>query len=343
MAFWNRSDQSISHDDDSFSHDEPVCEQHDFSRREMVDIIREALDMCKKHHYLVRIGTMAAAVSLLVAMISWPYRLYSLFPDTFEYFSLFSWTTLIDLFSYDFVMGLLVMGGVGFLFLLYMIMPMWADASVIASVHHLKKDPELKLSFWRSLWVGLRRVFPLFEYESLTVAFDLSKLVTVVYLLMRFLSVDIILSFWMVFLVAGLFMLFFSVLLVYARYSVIIERGKVFRSIRRSMTLVAFYLSETFLLLMIVGFFVILVGLYTVLYFAFPAFIVFILQFLMQRFAESVAWWIGGTVALFMFYIFAKLVGFVRVFLDALWTLTFMELSARKEHKLVDGDEDDIS
>jgi hypothetical protein len=266
--------------------------------------------------------------------------LYGLFPDKFEYFSAFRlevfWGYITDVFATGWMNGVGLVLVLGVLGVAYFFFPVIADAAVISSVHHLKKDPDLKLGFWRSLWVGMKGFVPLIEYDALTAVFDISKLITVIYLLMKFIGPSEVLAFWPVFLVAACFMLFFSVLLVYGRYNVVIENGKVIKSIQKSVTLVAFYLHETFLLLTIVGFFVLLVLLYTALYLAFPVGIVFVFEFLLRSFNASIALYIGGGVAVIMYVIFAKLVGFAHVFLATMWTLTFMDLNERKEHQLLE-------
>jgi len=308
----------------------------DFSRKEMADIIHHSAAMCKDYHYLVSIGTVAAGISLLASMIFWPYRLFSLFPERFDFFYMFSFSYMAGIFSTNFSLGVILASILVIGVLIYFFFPVWANAAVISSVHNLKRDPNLKLGFWRSMWIGLGRVFVLYEYEALTIVFDVSQLGTVIYLLMRVFEPGPITNLWGVFLGIAIFQLFFSILLVYAKYRVVIMKGQIFKSMHKSMTLVAFYLSETFLLLLIVGFFVGLVFLYTILYFAFPAIIIFILQFLLQRFSEMIAWYIGGAIAIFMFVIFAKLIGYARVFLTTLWTLTYLELSQRKEHRLIE-------
>lgn len=309
---------------------------HDFSRKEMARIMQRALSVCTTYPFLVRIGTLSAALTLLVSMVLVPMRLYTLFPDRFSYFSFLSLDAIRGYFDFEFWWAF---GGVGAFALLFGIRTfyaLWSDASIITAVHYLSSDSDLKLGFWRSLWIGLKRVFVMFEYESVTLVFDLSKLWMVFYYLAAFFGIGMIAPYWWLFLIAICFQLFFSVLLVYGKYNAIIENGQIFASMKKSMTLVAFYLSETFLLLAIVALFVVFAGLFTLLYFAIPALSIVIIQFLVQRFSLNIALYIGGLVALFLFYVFSRLIGYAQVYLTILWTLVFKELNERKEHTLVD-------
>src|SRR3972149_3539937 len=131
-----------------------------------------------------------------------------------------------------------------------------------------------------------------------------------------------------------------TLLLTYADYHLVIYKSSVFESIRKSVTLVIFHFRETLLMSVLILLVAIKTILNVLLIFAIPALAVYVVTFTQLFLPATIALAIGITFAVMLFYWAVVIVGTLLVFTTAVWTLTFMELEKKQEHKILKNEPD---
>ena len=131
-----------------------------------------------------------------------------------------------------------------------------------------------------------------------------------------------------------------TILLNYADYHLVIHKSSVVDSIRKSCLLVVFHLQETLLITVLLVLMVIRTLLNLLLIFGLPAIAVYIITFTQVLLPQTAAIAVAGTFVILIFFWSVIITGTLTVFTTAVWTLTFLELEKKQEHKILMSEPD---
>jgi len=143
-----------------------------------------------------------------------------------------------------------------------------------------------------------------------------------------------------VFIIAGILITIISVFLTYGEYNLVVFRQGVFRSIKKSMTLVIFHFGETLLITLLISLIFIRAVVNVILIIIVPGFVAFLFSHFIAFVPFPILLSVGGIFVLIGFYFIARITGTLTAFITAVWTLTFIELESRKEYAIVPGQSD---
>ncbi|OGC81989.1 MAG: hypothetical protein A2788_01540 [Candidatus Abawacabacteria bacterium RIFCSPHIGHO2_01_FULL_46_8] len=299
-------------------------------------IVREAWQITAKNRVLHTFGVIAATLTLLVGLVYMLFRIEYFFPHLVPGLSFFSLENLFYYLTYYPSLTLAFLGLAAIVFLAYLTLPVWCEAALIATIARIREGQAKDYSFGRASSFGLQSFLPLFEFEALTVVFDITRSFTILLLIWRYFGPTLL---WqstplIIFILLVIFLI--SIALIYSRYNIVLHHGEVFKSIIKSLTLVTFYLGETMILLALV----LLIGIRTiinfVLVFAVPVGFVALLSYLVQSLALWLSLLIAIGVGLVVFIFVVRIAAALQIFVTAVWTIAFLELSSRKDHLLLE-------
>lgn len=306
------------------------------------DIIRESWRMTVDHKYLVSLGTFASIFTLLLGV----YRLRLLAPEP-----IFTLTDILGYFESHTDQPYVYFGGYlavyGLIYLGFFLTNIIVEGGLIATIAKIKIQ-NVRLSFSRGLSLGMHSFLPLTEYRILTNLFNVGHIVLYFlffrYYLRYFLDADraaeILEPLWWVLLFVLVIVGIISVFLTYGEYSLVVYRTGVLKSIRKSITLVIFHLGETVLIMLLVSLIFLRAVINLVLIFLIPAFVGYLIVHFSTFMPFNILVAIGGIVTIVIFYFTARITGALYAFTTAVWTLTYLELEARKEYAILPGQEE---
>lgn len=207
--------------------------------------------------------------------------------------------------------------------------PTFATGAIVQYASHKRQNKDIGLA--RSLSYGLKSFLPLFEYHLLMNTFGLTTYITTLFFFYRTLPGSALAILLPIFGICGFIFIVFSLLVTYSEMYIVLEKEGVFTAIRKSAGLVVDNWQYTFLVLVLL----LLISLRMI----FNLIIVIILPALIITgvgFFASLQLHIGGyilaaIVSLVGLYLAGILGGNLHVFTNAVWTFTFLELTAEGE------------
>jgi hypothetical protein len=213
--------------------------------------------------------------------------------------------------------------------IIYFFYPTFAQGAMIQIIARKRNNQEVRLLDGVSY--GLKSFLPLFEYHLMVKGFSLTAMITEVAFVMRNMGTGALKIFVPIFGFIAFIGLILSLLFTYVELFVVVDRKNIFQSMKRSMSLVVTHWQHTFLILILL----MLIGL-RIIFNIILVLVIPIVIFLGIGLFASVAlgyigWFIAGTITLVGFYISGVLGGTLSVFTNAVWTFTFLELTATDE------------
>jgi len=201
-------------------------------------IVREAWQITAKNRVLHTFGVIAATLTLLVGLVYMLFRIEYFFPHLVPGLSFFSLENLFYYLTYYPSLTLAFLGLAAIVFLAYLTLPVWCEAALIATIARIREGQAKDYSFGRASSFGLQSFLPLFEFEALTVVFDITRSFTILLLIWRYFGPTLL---WqstplIIFILLVIFLI--SIALIYSRYNIVLHHGEVFKSIIKSLTLV---------------------------------------------------------------------------------------------------------
>lgn len=305
------------------------------NRTDIRGIIRESWQITAKNKTLHTFGVISSMLTLVVGIVYMLYRVQYFFPRAIPGLSFFSLGNLIYCLTNYTSITLIVAACAGAVFLAYLIVPIWCEAALIATIARIREGHAEHYGFGRASSFGFQSFLPLFEYEALTVVFDITRSYTILLFVWRYFGATFLLQSLPAILFILIFIFLMSIALIYSRYNIVLHHGEIFKSIMKSFTLVFFYLGET----VILGVLVLLIGIRTiinfVLVFAIPVGFVALISYLIQSLAVWASLLIAALIGFVVFIFVIRIAAALHVFVTAVWTIAFLELSGRKDHLLL--------
>ena len=179
--------------------------------------------------------------------------------------------------------------------------------------------------------LAIYNFFPVFAIHELFVLGSLSLVITSCSLILRYvegsIKVPIIIVLIILFVLSNFFRFFAS----FAEEAVVIRKAGIFSAIGKSTKLILSYLSHVMFLLILLIVISLRIFANTLMLFLFPGFVIGV-GFLLSTFLPTIlSAAIGAIVGILLLLLFAKLLAYLHVFRQTVWTITYLELSERKE------------
>jgi hypothetical protein len=198
----------------------------------------------------------------------------------------------------------------------------------------------------KTISFGIQSFLSLTEYRVLTNAFHIGAYIMYVLLVRFYLRIyfpesTLISDFMPVIVIIGILVTISTIFLTYADYHLVIHKSQVIESIKKSATLVLFHFQETLLISVLLLLMVIRALLNMLLIFALPAIAVYIISFTQKLLPDTIALAVALTFIVVIFIWSVIISGTLLVFTTAVWTISFMELEKKKEHKILQSEPDE--
>src|SRR3990172_5263163 len=305
------------------------------------EILKQAWAMTTEHRYLRILGTIASLFATLLGI--WRIR-YVLQEPVLTGGEVWSW--LQENTNNPLGWAITIVIVLGAIYLVAFLLSVLSEGGLISDIEKIY-DQKVELDLSKTIALGLQSFLPLTEFRVLSNIFHIGAFILYV-LIFRFYinyffpnnTIVQDLSPLLIFLAVVIAVT--TLLLTYADYHLVIYKSSVFESIRKSVTLVIFHFRETLLMSVLILLVAIKTILNVLLIFAIPALAVYVVTFTQLFLPATIALAIGITFAVMLFYWAVVIVGTLLVFTTAVWTLTFMELEKKQEHKILKNEPDII-
>jgi len=215
---------------------------------------------------------------------------------------------------------------------LELFVPTIATGSIIGLAAKSKKGEEVK----GGLVLGLYNFFPILEVHGLFVLSSITTVTTAISMMVRYGQGD--LRYWMIgvvavlWVVAALFHFFAS----FAEEAIVIRKKGVFAAVSDSFKLIVSHLSHVMFVLILLFVISLRIIINAVMVLLIPG-IAIGLAFLLALFlSPQLSYLIAGLVGLLLLLGASYFFAYLHVFKQTVWTLTYMELSSRKELDVID-------
>ncbi len=212
---------------------------------------------------------------------------------------------------------------------IYLLLPTLTQASAIQIIARHRNGQDVTMG--DGLKFGLMSYLPLFEYHTFVKTFGIFTIIFEGAFVLRNLGPEVfkaLLPFFLVYLVIGFIL---TLLFTYADLFIIIDREGVMSSIAKSAKIVVMHWQKTFLisaLMLIIGARIIL---QIVLLILVPAAVIVATAYFATTTLVQIGLVLGITLGIVGLFFAAYLGGIVDIFSYAVWTYTFLELTAEKE------------
>lgn len=303
------------------------------------EIFKKAWQITTENRYLRVLGSIASLFAILIGVPRIRYILPTTVGTVHDVWVFLQQNTENPLgYAILLVLGALIIYGLAFIF---NIISEGGIISAIAKMH----DHQAQLNLSKTISLGLQSFLPLTEFRVLTNAFHIGAYILYILLFRFYLNVylpgnTIIHDFMPLLIVFGVIILGTTILLNYADYHLVIHKSTVIDSIRKSGLLVIFHLQETLLITLLIVLMIVRTLLNLLLIFGLPAIAVYIVTFTQAFLPPTAALAVGITFVVLLFIWSVIVTGTLMVFTTAVWTLTFMELEKKQEHKILMSEPD---
>ncbi|MBI4835674.1 MAG: hypothetical protein HY817_00270 [Candidatus Abawacabacteria bacterium] len=303
------------------------------------EIFKKAWHITTEHRYLRVLGSLASLFAMLIGILRiryiWPTPI-GTGRDIWQYLlthtaNPLGWAILIGV-------ALLALYALAFIFNVI------SEGGIISAIAKMY-DHQAQLNFSKTVSLGLQSFLPLTEFRVLTNAFHIGSYILYILLFRFYLNIylpgnTIIQDFMPLLIIFGVIITLTTILLNYADYHLVIHKSSVIDSIRKSSLLVVFHLQETLLITLLLILMVIRTLLNLLLIFGLPAIAVYIATFTQVLLPYTAALAVAATFVILLFIWSVIISGTLTVFTTAVWTLTFLELEKKQEHKILMSEPD---
>jgi hypothetical protein len=216
---------------------------------------------------------------------------------------------------------------------LELFVPTIAAGSIIGLAAKAKKGEKME----GGLVLGVYNFFPILEVHGLFVLSGLTTLVTAVSMIFRYggegtLRFGMIAIFVILWIVGSLFHFFAS----FAEEAIVLRKMGVFAAVGNSFKLIVSHLSHIMFVLLLLFVISLRIVINAVMVLLIPAVIVGIALLMALFFSPAFSYFIAGIVGVLMILGASYFFAYLHVFKQTVWTLTYMELSSRKELDRID-------
>lgn len=182
-----------------------------------------------------------------------------------------------------------------------------------------------------SLWVWIFRFYPLFEFNNIFNMFKFISIVNGFLFSLRFLGVDYVQSLSIFFIIAFFFSLIVNIIVVYARYEIVLQKKWVFEAIGVSSQISLLNIKTTLKLYFLMFIMNIKVMVNFLLFLIFPILAVFITGFLSSSIFTTIALFILWAIFIFLILILWYIAAVLDVFTTSIWYHAYREWKAKLE------------
>jgi len=299
------------------------------------EIVSNAWDLTKNHKYLMWLAALPLAIELILATVYVPLRwgLY-IVPDIL--------TRTYNFVEQQYILHQMetttVLLFIGFTFVLYLLVPTFCEGALIgtsAKVLHTGADKKIKKQF--SIAYGLNVYLPLVELHAMTemlnplfVVLGMSLLEQFNYPLFKVLLIPALILF--------IIELIINFTLVYSKYELIIHESSILFSMKKSVKMVLFNVTETFFILILLFLIALRALVNMLIVFLIPVLLYAVATFLVSFFSHMIMYVVIIIGALFAYYYLLKTSSMLMMFITFVLVLTFTELSEKKDEIIVNED-----
>lgn len=215
------------------------------------------------------------------------------------------------------------------LLIIWFFLPTLTHAAAIQLISRHRRGQEVSVG--RGFTYGLFSYLPLFEYRTAVGIFGVFTILMDAGFVLRNFGLGAFKVFLPLFVLLLIMGTILTLLFTYADFYIVIDREGVVKSITKSCKLVILHWQKTFfitLLMLIIGARIIIQVLLLLLL---PAVLIATVSFFSHLMLSALGVIIGSFIALAALLFSAYLTGIVEIFSYAVWTYTFLELSAEDE------------
>lgn len=292
------------------------------------EIIAEAWAITRRESSLRRWGCASSFFELLLSIKLISYQLYFLY----EHFSGSGDAGFFDIeiaiyqsmpgwFFWSFVIGLTL------LFTIELFFPHMALGAVIGLAAKSKLGEPVK----GGLVLALYNFFPIFAIHEILIIGSLSTCITITSLILRYIEGDgkiaIIMLLWTLWVFSNVLRFFFS----FAQEAVVIDRVGMFHAMGKSFKLILSYLGHIMFLLLLLFVITLRIILNAAVVIVIPGIIIGIVLLLGTFLSTTLTWIIGSIVGVALTVVASYFFGYLEVFKQTVWTITYLELRKHKD------------
>jgi len=302
-------------------------------------LITKAWELTKKHTYLSWIAVVPLALQLILVTVSLPFRL-SLYLDDQLFYKIYDF--LGNKF-YEYQSGAVILIlGVLILFILYLIVPAFCDGALIASVAKIVYRGEEKIKKQFTIAYGLNVYLPLVELRAVTSLFNPLILILPMSLILQYQPelFKLILIPVICFFIIDLIVVFS---LVYSKYELVINRTGVLESIKKSLKLVFFNLTEILFVLVLLLLIVIRAVINFLIVFFIPILIYGLTTLLLSFLHVYLLYALVVLGSLFAYYYVLRIAANLNVFITFVMVLSYLTLSEKASDVIIKDKEKPIA
>jgi hypothetical protein len=303
------------------------------------ETITQAWEYSKKYSYLKWIAAIPIALQFVVSAIYIPLR-----------FSLMVDKSILDK-VLDFIYrqynayqteSLAVLGIFIFIIILYLLLPTFCDGALIATIGKVLHSKEEKVRKQFTIAYAFTVYLPLVELKALTSMLN----PLFVFLVMSFVA-QYNMPLFEIMIIPALIVLLVELIvafgLIYSKYELVIHSEGVIESVRKSVNLVLFNVTETVFVLMLLVLIVLRSVVNMVIVFLVPLIIYLLTVFLAAFLHPYILYGLMGIGTLFAFYYAIKLASMLSVFMTFALVLTHASLSEKNSHVIIPESETEES
>jgi len=219
--------------------------------------------------------------------------------------------------------------GAALFFVFYFLYPTFARAAAIQVIARRKNGQSATTA------TGVKNAFfaflPLFEYHLLINTFSFFAILIEISFVLNNLGLEIFFMLLPVFIIILVFSLFLTLFFTFADFYIVVDKLKIFDSMRKSIHLVFLNWKYTFLITVLMIVIGIRIILQAVIIFLIPFLVLLLAGFVASVTLQITGLIVGVAVGVIGLFIAAYLNGIVDIFSYTVWTHTFLLLSQEKE------------
>lgn len=192
-------------------------------------------------------------------------------------------------------------------------------------IRYIDKSMTWEASRSDSIWHGIMRFAPLFEFNNIFNMFKLMSIINWFLFSLRFLGIEYISVLSIIFFIAFLFSILINILTAYARYEIILENKWVFEAIWVSSQLALLNIKTTIKLYILMFIMNLKVIINFAVFLIFPLLSAFILWFLSSQIFITITFIILGITFLFLIALLWYIASVLEVFTTSIWYNAYRE------------------
>ena len=192
-------------------------------------------------------------------------------------------------------------------------------------IRYIDKKSQWEASRSDSIWFGIFRFYPLFEFNNIFNMFKLISIFNGFLFSLRFLWLEYLTSLSIVFMLAFLFSIILNTLIAYARYEIVLANKWVFEAIGSSSQIALLNIKTTLKLYFLMFVMNIKVLLNFIVFLIFPIMSVFIAWFITSQTFATIAFVILWILFVFFIVILGYMTAVLDIFTTTIWYHAYKE------------------